>query len=271
MPLIQRITGIGNVAQGSTALVTLDAGPRYFWNKFWFYVDNVLTPADDVCSMVRVKVNEKGQRELSAERILKLNAYKATPDADGCLSIHFAEPGLADKTDEVALAWDTYGEKTMTIEFELKELADPADVIRIVGLKSFDFGYWAGPKGERLKNIVRQVGQAETLPAGAFDITKIPTKFPLKAVHMDGTQDITLLEVDADGRRVWDATNVQSRAIIADYGQVGTTFRYSYDPCFREQIPDALRVDSTLNLRATSAAAQTVTNIIEMIVPGFDA
>ena len=88
---------------------------------------------------------------------------------------------------------------------------------------------------------------------------------------MDGAAAITLLEVDADGRRVWDATNIQARAIVADYGLVGTTFQYSYDPCYREQITDALRVGSTLNLRATSAAGQTVNNIIETIVPGFDA
>lgn len=271
MPLINRITDIGNVAQGSTATISLDVGPRYFWLKFWVYVNGNLVAADTVISNVRVKVNEKAQRELSAARILKLNAYKSTPDATGCLSLHFAEPGLADKTDEVALAWDTNGAHSMTVELELKELEEETDVIRIVGLKAYDFGYLAGPKGERLRYIGRQTVQAENLPSGAFDITKLPIAHPIRAVHMDAANAISLVEVDADGRRVWEASNVQSRAIIGDYGQVGNTFQYSIDFCYREQITDALRVASTLNVRATSSAAQTVNNVIETIVPSFDA
>lgn len=271
MPIVQRITGIGNVTQGSTALVALDTGPRYFWLKFWFYVNNVLTAADQVVDMVRLKVNEKAQRELTAARILKLNAYKAVPDSAGCLSIHLAEPGMADKMDEVFTAWDTNGENSFTVEFELKTLAQPTDVIRIVGAKSYDFGMLAGPNNTRLKRIVRQSVQTETLPLGAYDLVKFPTVFPIRAIHMDAPSAITLVEVDRDGERVWEASDVQQRALVGDYGQVGNTFAYSLDFCYREQISDALIVRSTLNVRATSAAAQTVNSIIENIVTSFDA
>lgn len=271
MPIIQRITGIGNVTQGSTALVTLDTGPRYFWTKYWFYVNNVLTAADQVVNNVRVKVNEQAQRELSAARIMKLNAYKAVPDPVGSLTLHFAEPGMADKTDEVVTAWDTNGERSFTVEFELKTLAAPTDVIRIVGLKAYDFGYWAGPDNTRQKRIVRQTVQAENLPAGVFDISKLPIKMPIRAIHMDAPSAITLVEVDADGQRVWEASEVQQRNLVGDYGQVGNTFQYSIDFCYREQITDALVVDSTLNVRATSTAVQTTNNIIESIAKSFDA
>ncbi len=269
MPFLNRITGIDGVAQGGTATVSLDVGPRYFFLKFWVRVNNVLTLASDVIQTVRVKVNEVTIRELSAARILALNAFNGCADAAGTLSLHFAEPGRADKTDEVFLAWDTYGERSFTVELVLKNLANPADVIRINGLKSLDYGFWAGPKGERVKNIVKQLVLSENIAAGQYDITKLPIRFPLLRVHLDAANPITYLEVDADGRRVCEAAKNENESILGNYGLVGNTFAYSFCPDYREQVSDFLAVGSTLNLRTTSGVAQSVDCIVESLAPGF--
>jgi hypothetical protein len=269
MPFINRITGITGVAQGGTALVNLDVGPRYFTLKFWVRVNNVLTLASSVIDSVRIKVNEKTVRELSAARILAINAFNGTADAAGCLSIHFAEPGRADKQDEVFTAWDTNGENSFTVELVLKNLAEETDVIRINGLKFFDFGMWRGPNGERQKNIVTQKVLTEGLTAGQYDITKIPTRNPLLRVHFAAANPITYLEVDADGSRVWEASDVEAQSILGNYGLVGTTFAYTYAADYREQVTDFLAVQKTVNFRATSAAAQPVDCIIEALSPGF--
>lgn len=278
MRLVNRITGIDGMVQGGTAQCALDTGPRYFGLKFFVRVNGVLTLASDVIDTVRIKVNEKAVWEISAARILALNAFNGLTDAAGTLSFHFADPGRADKTDETFTAWDTYGERSMTVELVLKTLASNTDVIRINGLKIFDFGYWADPAtgkpmlkadGSRVKNIINRQVLADQIPAGQYDITKLPIANPILRIHLAAGAAISNLEVDRDGQRVFEASDAENRALLGDYGLAGNTFAYSYCPDYTEQISDYLSVRQTLNLRTTSATAQAVGCIIETLAPGF--
>lgn len=269
MPFLNRITGINGVVQGGTATVALETGPRYHFLQFNLFVEGVATLASTVVDTVRVKVNEIAIWEISAADLLKLNTFNNVPDPTGTLSLHFSEPGRADKMDEVFTAWDTFSERSFTVELVLKTLVDPTDVVRIEGSKSFDFLMWKNADGSRGKNIVRRQKITENLAAGQYDITKLPIRFPILAVHLDAANAITYLEVDADGRRVWEASDTNNETILGYYGLDSDTFAYSFCPIYREQISDFLAVKSTLNLRTTTGSAQAVSCIVETLTPGF--
>lgn len=270
-----RITDITGVNQGGTAVASLDVGPRYFNLKFSIRVNGVLTAVADVVDRVRLKVNEKTIWDVSAARLLARDLttsdLQGLGPAVGILPIDFAQASRADKTDEVFTAWDTFGERSFTVELTLKDLANPADIIRVTGFQSFDYGFWKGPKGERVKNIIRLQEVSENLIAGAVDVTKLPVRNPIQRIFFDTAANISLVEIDADGRRVHELPTVENAELLKPYGLDQSQFAYVYAADYSEQIMDHLAVSRTLNARVTADASQPVICLVESLSLGFDA
>jgi hypothetical protein len=268
--IVQRINDIKGTNQGGTAIATLVVGPRYFSNTFNFYVNNVLTAVTTVVDRIRVKVNEKAVWDVDAARFLKRWNFNNPALAVGQLVLDYAQASRADKTDELYTAFDTYGERSMTVEFTLKTLAAPSDVIRITGVSSFDFGAWVNrTTGQREKHPIYLNEVSDNLINGAADITKISTRQPIQRIFFDTASTISLVEIDADGTRMHEASTADNNALLKPYGLDGTVFAYVYAPDYSEQIEDHLIVRNTLNTRVTAGAANPVFALVESLGNGF--
>lgn len=271
---INRITDITGTNQGGTAVATLETGRRYLGLLFFIRVNNVLTSVADVVDRIRLKVNERTIWDVSAARYLATQAAETTilgnAAGTGVLPINFARIHAADKTDELFTAWDLFGERTFTVELTLKDLANPADVIRINGMQSYDFGFWpGGPGGSRSKNIIHLQEVSENLVNGAVDITKLPIAKPIQRVFFSTAATISLVEVDADGRRVHEAETAENAELLKLYGISQTPFAYIWAPDHSEQVLDHLAVSRTLNVRVHAGSAQPVTCLVESMGSGF--
>lgn len=269
--LIKRITDIKGTNQGGTAIAALDVGPRYFSTTFNVYVNNTLTAVTDVVDRVRVKVNEKTIWDVSAARLLKRWNFNNPALATGILVLDFAPASRADKTDELYSAFDTFGEKSFTVELVLKTLAEDTDVIRITGVASLDFGAWVNrATGQREKHPIYLTEVSDNLISGAADLTKISIRKPIQRVFFDTAATISLVEVDADGSRVHEASVTENNAILKPYGLDGSVFKYVYAPDYSEQIEDHLIVQKTLNVRVTANASEPVFALVESLGENFN-
>ena len=269
--IVKRITDIKGTNQGGTAIAALDVGPRYFSTTFNTFVNNTLTAVTDVVDRVRVKVNEKTIWDVSAARLLKRWNLNNPALAVGQLVLDFAQASRADKTDELYTAFDTFGEKSMTVEFVLKTLAEPTDSIKITGLASLDYGAWVNrATGQREKHPIYLNEVSDNLINGAADLTKISIRKPIQRVFFDTAATISLVEVDADGSRVHEAAVADNNAILKPYGLDGTVFKYVYAPDYSEQIEDHLIVQKTLNVRVTADAGQPVFALVESLGSDFN-
>jgi hypothetical protein len=269
-----RITGIEGVVNGGLGNFSLPTGPRYHALKLFTRVNGVLTLASDVVDRVRLKVNEITQWDVTADRLLRLAALDGTAPAVGELPINFSVPGRADKTDEQMTAWDTFGERSFSVELQLKNLPNPTDVPLITGLKIFDYGMTLAPdangKMVRRKAIMRLSEATANLTSGMADIDQLQKRFPILRLLMDGTASIDFVEVNPDDTRHWEASKFENARILADYGLDPSQFNYPLCFDFTEQLSDFVQVAKTLNVRVTSAAANSVTVLQQYIAPGFN-
>jgi hypothetical protein len=268
-----RITGIEGVVQGGLATFSLPTGPRYTALKLFCAVNGVATAASTVIDRIRLKVNEITQWDVTADRLLRRAALDGATPAVGELPINFAMPGRADKDDELWTAWDTFGERSFTVEIQLKTLAQPTDVPLITGVKYFDYGatmVTVGGQQVRRKSIIRLLEATANATSGRYDIDHLTKRFPILRLLMDGSASIDYVEINADDVRVWELSKHENARTLADYGLDATQFNYPLCFDFTERLTDFLQVQKTLNLRITSAAANTVTVLQEVIAAGFN-
>lgn len=264
---VKKITDIKGVVAGGVAIAALDTGPRYFSATFTTFVDGVATAVTDVVDRIRVKVNEKLIWDVDAARYLKRRQFNNPADATGVLVLDFTQASRADKADELYTAFDTYNEKSFTVELALKS---PAGVIRVTGVAAFDFGAWVNrATGKREKHPIYLTEVSDNLIAGAADLTKISIRKPIQRIFFDTASTISLVEVDADGSRVHEATKAENDAILKPYGLDGSVFKYAYCPDYSEQIEDHLIVQKTLNVRVTASAANPVFALVESLGDDF--
>jgi hypothetical protein len=267
MKTINRITGIEGVVEGGLGTFSIPIGPRYFYLKLFCFLDGVATAASTVVDRVRVKVNDNAIWDVSAQRLIAEAALDGITVGVGELPINFANPAAADKIDEALTAWDTFGERSVTVELSLKSAGG---VPLVSGIMAFDRGFRANAAGQRIKTVIRKFESTYNLGAGLADVDTLNKRWPIQRLLMDGASNISQVDVIADSRRVWEASDTENTRILADYGLDATAFNYPLCFNFTEQLSDFLEVAQTLNVRVTSAAAQTVTILQTSISNGFD-
>ncbi len=141
---------------------------------------------------IRVKLNGKVQRRISAKQLFLLNAsYVNTPIMDGRLPIYLAEPHRRTAQGELALAWGMLNVNSFQIEVDidagansptlaLKSITRDAEMA-ITGIKKY-----------------RQFTMSATA-VGLFIWNNMPNHEPYSAIHFD-TTDINNLKSYRDNK-----------------------------------------------------------------------
>jgi hypothetical protein len=273
--VINKITGITGVIQGAVATVKLEVGPRYHAVKLTTKINGARVAATDLIDSIKIKVNEKVIRDLTAAQVIAINKLNGITTTLGDFGIFFSEPGRADKVDEEATAWQTLGERSFKIELKLKVLALPGDIPLIEGEAIYDYDQPRYAKdhptkaGLLVKNVVRHTSQSHALAAGWNNITTLETEAPILRILLDGAQVISEVQAKADKLIVHESGVFENLRRLQDYGMDGTAFKYPLCFDYTERL-DHYLVVGALNLRVNSAAAQDAVSVTESITDGFN-
>lgn len=264
MRQIKRITGIEGVA-GGQARVKLPVNCRMFGCSFFVTKAGVpLAITAAVLGRVRAYVGGLPIWDIPATYLLNAATREGRTLATGELPLDFADPCRADKVDEQVTAWDLYGESSCEIEIEVVDLA-----IALTGVREFDYGQTI-VNGKPMKQIVKRFTIAKNANAGLNDMDNIPVRDAIQRLTFVGASLPTEFHIDADGKRVLEATAAELLSLYAKHGHVpvaGTnTVRFDYT----ERIDDFLVVQKDLNVRFSVAVGGLIDVMVEALAPGFN-
>jgi hypothetical protein len=267
MRKINRIAGIEGVSSGATVTVKLPVNRRYHGLKFFVTNNGSAVAASTVIDRVRLFVNGKSQRDITAARAIIIATLNGVAPATGELPIQFSEPWRADKIDEQILAWDLFGESSFEVQLQLKgSLTNPT----VSGIAIFDAGQTL-IDGRVTKNIMRQHELGKNAVSGLNDFDNLSRDLPIHRILLDAASTINSVEVTADDNKVYEVLKAENARLLADYGLVSTAVEFPICFDFTEQVlGDALVVSKSLNVRFDSSAAQAVTALVESRANGFN-
>lgn len=282
MRLINYINGVEGVVIGGTAVVNIPVGRRYHALKLFVTstVGGGTTDPAVILDWTRLLVNGVLMRDLTPVQTVAIaNLNDITPAASE-LPIYFSEPWRATIIGEEATSWDLNGQSKCTLEVKFDAAATaPTCVV----MASFDFGrnVVVAPDGSAAFNlsIIKQLAQTYVAPAGAYDVTTLPVKFPIQRIHLSvSAGTVSLVEVKRDGEIVLEATAAQNSAFLKDYGIDASQFSFPVCFDFTQQVTDALtglNFQSNpsgikdLNVKVTSTNANTLTVLTESRANGY--
>jgi len=273
MRRINYINGISGVAPGGVATLNMPRERRYHGLKIFASVTETVAgnstassdPAD-VIENVKLIVNGIAIRDLTPAQIVKLaQANFGGIAVTDHIPVFFSDPTRATIIGEEATAWDMFGQSTFVMEVKLKGgTTNPQVTVQA----SYDFGRNRN-KGAPFLNIVKQHALTYNAPAGEFDIVNLPIDLPIQRMHIEpsgGT--ISLVEVEADGETVHEATKSENDALHLDYG-IDSPFGYSVIFDHEQQLTSPLKVQRSLNLKPTFSASNNATIVLERIARGY--
>jgi len=259
------INGVEGVVSGGTATVNIPINRRYHALKI-FVGATALTAATDILEYVRILVNGVVMRDLSPADIINIAKLNGITPAAGEVPVYFSEPWRASVIGEEATSWDLFGQSKCTLEIRFKTgLTAPTAAVSA----TFDYARNVSD-GKVFLSIVKQTKQTYNAPAGVYDITTLPTAFPIQRVLLNtSTGTISFVEVTRDNEKVLEATSAQNTAFLLDYKLAAANFSFPVVFDFEQQISSALIVNKELNVRVTSSAANALSVIVEQRVPNY--
>lgn len=265
------LTGIEGVAASSTATINVPINRRYHQLNMFYTAAGVAADVTLGVTSVRLSVNGVLMRRLSPAQILAIAALNLNKwvQADfapalGELPIYFSEPWRRSVTGSEATSWPIYsdlGVQTFTIQVDFTAVAAPGLTV----LGTFDYSRNVSD-GQQFVTPVKQNPVAYNVPLGLFDMTTLPVNFPIQRILMFGASAISQVETYRDSEKVQEGTVAQNARVLAAHGidgagVTGLQFPLVFD--HDQQLSSPLVVSRDLDVRITSAAAQTVTAIVE--------
>lgn len=251
-----------------------------------------INPATLLNSIQQV-VNGVIVRDISVTNIIKMCQANGIFPQLGELPLYYTEPFFNVNQLNEVLSWDMAGQSTFSLRFQI---SSTVSLPQILGIQEFDTMRNVRPvQGKGLVPFLQPVSMHEytfNVAAGLTLINTIPFDYPIRRMWLQGSTplNITQLEVDQDGNKVFEATFAQMQEMYQDYGfQLGKPtylsqniasvnalkaaynplgnfdFAYISDP--DQRINKVLTCESSLVLRVTSAVAQSVTVVVEFL-PG---
>jgi hypothetical protein len=304
MPVINKgrtinyISGLNGVAAGGQAILNIPCTGRYHRLILNCTSAGVAAAVTTIISSIKLIVNGVAVRDIDPANILKILQNQGYYPLIGELPLNFSEPlltgGVINEPDDVT-SWDMVGQNTFQLQIGIQGAAVTPG---ITGVWEFDYQRNLLPDGSPFLQIVNQHQFAFPIPVGQYDITTLPFAFPIRRLHFYGSNpgQLSTLEVYQDNNKVHEATILQSRQAFRPYGfrlnntPDGTPFVNATGPAnlgvsalvetpafFEAQyladadsrLWKALRVGGDLKIRVNSAAAQTLTVVMECIPPGY--
>ena len=268
------MNGIEGVGASQTALLNLPTDRRYHAMHLFYTEAGTPTAVVGKIDNVRLRVNGISMVDMYPLDLLadvKLDASRwgtfAQP-ATGEIPIYFSRPQTATVVGEEITAWEMRGQRTFTLEVDF---AAGATNPGLEVLCTYDFGPMNLAAGQPILSIVKRRRISFNVPAGRYDITTIPTNYPIQRWLMRGPGGIDDVEVYADSVRVYEASFAANARVLAEYGLDQASSGYSFPICFdfTQQVLDPLIVNSDLTIRLDSAAPGSLYGVLHQRVPGY--
>lgn len=263
------INGIEGVVAGGTANVNMPINRR--WHGWKAFVSatvggNASTDPTAILEYVRQIVNGVIIRDLTPAEMLAIWGLNGQTVGAGELPSAYSEPWRASVIGEESTSWDMFGQTKFTLEFKFKNTAiNPSLAIQ----GSWDFGRNVSD-GKPFLAIVKQLRQTYNAPAGKYDVTTLPIRFPIQRILLAAsTGNVTDVEVYRDGEKVHEGTSAENARWLADYSLDASKFSYPLVFDYEQQISSPLLVDKELNVRATSSAANALSVVVEHRANGY--
>lgn len=225
------LTSINGVAPGQTATLDLPTGRRYFGLYVRYKTNaNQATIEADITE-IRVIVNGKVQRRLTAADNNILLATKGQAFRAGLIFIPFAVARAREWVGEEGLAWGTRGVSTFRVEFDISGAAVAPTLTAKADVDDVDAPL--GPIVKIYKETFTATG-AQTL-----NITTLPKRDSYLGITARSAL-ATGMKVTVDGLEVWEGNLADSQDFIAPRNMVQQANNFSLVFNDSDQVTDGL-------------------------------
>lgn len=263
------INGVEGVVAGGTATVNMPINRRYHGFKAFVSATVGGVPSTDpkaILQYVRQIVNGVVIRDLTPTQYEAIALLNGQTVGAGEMPSWYSEPWRASVLGEESTSWDMFGQTKFTLEFKfLAAAVSPSLAVQA----TWDFGRNVSD-GKPFLAIVKQLSQTYNAPAGKYDVTTLPVRFPIQRILLAASAGtIVDTEVYRDGEKVHEGTTLENQRWLADYGLAGTAFSYPIVFDYEQQISSPLIVDKEINVRVNSSLANSLTVITEHRANGF--
>ena len=207
-------TSFNAVAAGQTATLALPVGAIVYQGLNLVYGTSTAggpnrANMEAEIDEIRLKLNGKVQRVMSAAQLFKINEVQGVAVRDGHLPIFLGEPWRRSSQGEDSLAWGMADINDFTIEVDIDAAASSPTLE-------------ARPVIERVSRPLGPIVKWRrfTVPVSAVGIVNVTTLPKLDAylkLHAFSA-NINAVEVNVDQRQVWDLTKAQMDNLYADNG-----------------------------------------------------
>lgn len=270
------INGIEGVTPGGVCVSNNPLNRRYHGAKIFATANTTggsptaITDVTQIVDSVRQIVNGVVIRDTTAAELLAIAKLNGQTVGNNELPIWYSEPWRASVLGEEATSWDMFFQTKFTYEIRLKStITSPAVKI----LASYDFARNVSVENGKqvyFLSIIKQLPFTYNAPAGQYDITSLPIRFPIQRIHLQAsTGTISPVEVTRDGEKVLEGTSAELARFLADYSLDSTAFTQSLVFDAEQQISSALLVSRELLVRLTSSAANTLRALVEHRANGY--
>lgn len=274
--LLIQIPGITGVNSGGIGLINLPTNARY--HRLIFQCTNNGVPVNPatLLTSVRLMVNGSNVRDITAANILGLARTVGYAPANGELPIWFTEPARNILQANDSNAWDMFGQSTFSINMGIAAvIGGVATVPGIIGLMEYDGLRNLRSQGATQVPFLQPLAQHQYQfngVAGRNDVNTLPVDFPISRLFVSSGagNNITLLEIYQDGNKIVEGTPAQLAQAAAHYGfLLGGANPFESAALFDmdQRWWKSMKVGTTMNVRVTLAAADTI-NIVTETMPG---
>jgi hypothetical protein len=242
---------------------------------------------------IKLSVGGVNMRDISPAQTVALSQYCGYVPKLGELPVFFTAPWRNVNFHNEVTSWDVFGQSSFSVTFNISpNVVNPT----LVGVMEFDYfrnlkpvTSTAGGKTTTTKvpflQPVSQHAYSIPVPAGIFTINTIPWNYPISRMYLVGSSPGNIAELDVfqDQNEVLQTTAEQNQQMYLEYGflaspatngntsvpngTVTSPFDVAYISDPDQRYWKALKCANSLNVRVTSAVAQTVTVIVEAM-PG---
>ena len=273
--LVNYIPGIPGVTSGGIATVNVPVDRRYHTVRILTTnTAGTLTDPTTIVSLVELVVNGIVMRSAAPATFINVaKTYRYTPGT-GEIPIFFTEfwrnqnPRSAEAT-----SWDLFGQQTFVIRLTFLSPGGG------VGIQSIECDYdlkrntRRNPttgKDEPFLAIVKYSDISIVAASGTNDVTTIPVNWPIQRIFTDiSANAISSVQLYGDNNvKIWEATKTENQYVLNANAITATFFEYPMPFDYDNRLESNLKT-STIDFRAVTTGAATLTFHLQQLVPGY--
>jgi len=276
--IYEPLSGLSGVSNKGTPSILIPTNRRHIMNKVFcsatVQVGGVATPTKNPVDIIDKVIHMVGTKTIREEYCADIVAWakhnKLPSGVADPLGLYYAEPSRASVNDELISAWDTFGlSKDFTLKFKLKDgLTNPS--LKVVDV--YDSNVMMDQTGKsRVLQIVKRSITSHNLGATG-DIVIRETNLPITAIYLKAAAGNTIdhVKVTVDNTQViHDLDTEENNSFLADYGYDASAFSAAIRFDVERQLMRRLESISSLVIKVTSSAPQSVDLILEQVAPDY--